>query len=179
MEKLKKKLILSFTIATLLLITGCGNKTIEDKEKITINTGKVTSGIIIGKPLADFTLKDQFDKEHKLTNNVKKVIFAFSKPTGHIMKVYMGTRKSDYLTSRDIIFIADISGMPTVIANMFAIPDLQESEYPVLLIKEKENAKIFRDEKQKNAIMIISLDNKIVKSVKFVTNKDDLKNEID
>ena len=176
---MKKIFILGLNISTMLLFAGCADKQIENKEKITINTGKVTSGIIIGKPLADFTLKDQFDKEHKLTNDVKKVIFAFSKPTGHIIKLYMGVRKSDYLTSRDIIFIADISGMPTIIANMLAIPDLKKSKYPVLLIKKKENAIRFRDEKQKNAIMIISLDNKIVKNVKFVTNENDLKSEID
>ncbi len=176
---MKKNIILAFTIAIMLFITGCGSKEIEDKEKVVVTSGEISSGIVIGKELAAFTFKDQFEKEHSLTSDVKKVIFVFSKPTGHIMKIYMGVRKPDYLISRDILFIADISGMPSLIAKMFAIPDMKESKYPILLIKEKENAKRFRKEEQKDAVMIITLKNKIVKNVKFVTNETDLKNEIE
>ena len=176
---MKRNIILAFTVVSMLFITGCGKKEIEDKEKVVMTSGEVSSGIVIGKELASFTLKDQFDKEHSLTKDVKKVIFAFSKPTGHIMKLYLGVKKPDYLTSRDILFIADISGMPSMISKMFAIPDMKESKYPILLIKEKENAIRFRNEDQKGAVMIISLENKIIKSVKFVTNDVDLKAEID
>ncbi len=176
---MKKNIILALTVVSVLFITGCGKKKIEDKEKVVMTSGEVSSGIVIGKELGEFNFKDQFEKEHSLTSDVKKVIFAFSKPTGHIMKLYMGIRKPDYLTSRDILFIADISGMPSMISKMFAIPDMKESKYPILLIKEKENAVRFRNEEQKNAVMIISLENKIIKSVKFVTNEIDLKAEID
>ena len=176
---MKKNILLVFTIVVVLFTSGCSKKEIEDKTKVVVTSGEVSPGIVIGKKLAPFTLKDQFDKEHNLTSDVKKVIFAFTKPTGHIMKIYMGVRKPDYLTSRDILFIADISGMPSLIAKMFAIPDMKESKYPILLIKEKKNAIRFRNEEQKNAVMIISLDNKIIKSVKFVTNEVDLKSEID
>lgn len=176
---MRKNFLLGIVVSATLFMSGCTGNKIEDKKEVVVNKGEVSTGIIIGKELAQFKFKDQFDKEHSLTNDVKKVIFVFTKPTGHIMKVYMGTKKVDYLTSRNITFIADISGMPTIIANMFAIPDMKESKYPILLIKEKENAKRFRNEKQKNAVMIISLENKIVKSVKFVTNETDLKNEID
>ncbi len=176
---MKKHFILGVIVSATLFLSGCTGNKIEDKKEVIVKTGEISSGIIVGKELAPFKLKDQFDKEHTLTADVKKVIFVFTKPTGHIMKVYMGERKNDYLTSRNITFIADISGMPTMIANMFAIPDMKESKYPILLIKEKENAKRFRNEEQKNAVMIISLENKIIKSVKFVTNDVDLKNEID
>jgi hypothetical protein len=91
----------------------------------------------------------------------------------------MSSRELTYLTSRDIIYIADISGMPSLIAKMFAIPSMKDDKYPILLIKEKENAIRFRNEEQKEAIMIISLDNKIVKSVKFVTNEINLKAELE
>jgi len=176
---LKKNLIYGLLISALVIFTGCGSKKLEDKKAVEVTAGTVSSGVVIGKELADFKLKDQFDKEHHLTNDIKKIIFAFSKPTGHLMKVYLGVRDPDYLSKRNITFIADISGMPSLIAKMFAIPDLKESKYSVLLIREKEKAKRFRNEDQKNAVMVITLDNKIVKSVKFVTNEEDLKKEID
>ena len=173
-----KKLILG-VITTLLLFNGCGNKKLEDKEKVTINSGEISSGIVVGKELQAFTFKDQFGKDTSLESSTKKVMFAFTKPTGHLTKMYMSDKKPDYLSSRDILFIADISGMPSLIAKMFAIPDMQESKYPMLLIKEKEKALRFRNEKHKNAVMIITLKNKIVQNVKFVTNEQDLKKEID
>ena len=176
---MKKSLIYGLLVSTMILFSACGNKKIEDKQVVEVTSGKVSSAIEIGKELAPYTLKDQFDKEHTLTNDVKKIVFAFSKPTGHLMKVYLGVRDPDYLSKRNITFIADISGMPSLIAKMFAIPDLKESKYSVLLIREKEKAKRFRNEDQKNAVMIITLDNKIVKNVKFVTNEKDLQKEID
>ena len=145
---MKKKILYSLVVLS-LLSSGCGSKEVEQKDKVTVTKGAVSEAITIDKELASFSFKDQFDKEHHLTNKIKKIVFVFSKPTGHIMRVYMGDKKPDYLTSRDILFIADISGMPSLIAKMFAIPDMQESKYPILLIKEKENAIRFRNEKQK------------------------------
>jgi len=174
-----KKIILALTTISLLFITGCGKKEIENKEKVVMTSGEVSSGIVIGKELAPFTFKDQFEKDHSLTKEVKKVVFAFSNATGKLMKMYVSLQPKGYLSSRKILYIADISGMPSMISKMFAIPAMKDDGFPILLIKEKENAIRFRNEDQKGAVMIINLENKIIKSVKFVTNEADLKAEID
>ena len=173
-----KRLVAVVLLGVSLLFAGCSNK-LEDKEQVTINNGKVSEGIVVGKQLKDYTFKDQFGKEHSLTNKTKKVIFVFTKPTGHLVRSYLLDQSDDYLEKRDIDFIADVSGMPSLIFKMFALPDFQQSNYKVLLIKDKTQSAIFRDEKNKNAVMIISLDNKIVKDVKFVTNEKDLIKAID
>ena len=171
--------ILGLILATGLLFGGCGKKELEDKAQVIVNSGVVSQGIIIGKELDAYTFNDQFDKKHSLTSDIKKVIFVFTKPTGHLMRVYLGTKDINYLGSRNIDFIADVSGMPSLIFKMFALPDLKESKYPIMIIKDKEKSKRFRNDKQKDSVMIISLENKIVKSVKFVTNEADLIKEID
>jgi hypothetical protein len=48
------------------------------------------------------------------------------------------------------------------------MPDLKKSDYPVLLIYDGEIAKKFKDDKQKDAIMIVKLDNKKIKEVLFI-----------
>jgi len=171
--------ILGLILATGLLFGGCSKKEIEDKAQVVVNSGVVSQGITIGKELATYTFSDQFDKKHSLTSDIKKVIFVFTKPTGHLMRVYLGTKDINYLDSRNIDFIADVSGMPSLIFKMFALPDLKDSKYPIMIIKDKEKSKRFRNDKQKDSVMIISLENKIVKSVKFVTNEADLIKEID
>jgi hypothetical protein len=171
----------SFLLGLLLslVISGCGSKEVEDKPQVTIKSGSISQGIVVGKELLPYTFIDQFDKEHSLTSDVKKVIFVFTKPTGHLMRVYLGLKEIDYLDKRHIDFIADVSGMPSMIFKMFALPDLKNSQYPIMIIKDKKQSARFRNEEQKNAVMIISLDNKVVQNVKFVTNETDLKNEID
>lgn len=170
---MRKNLIYGLLIIG-LLFTGCSNK-----ENTNIVQKAKFEDVKVGNRLADFTLDDQFDKKHSLTNKTKKVLFAFSKPTGHIMKVYMGVRDVNYLSSRDILFVADVSGMPKIIFNMFALSDMKESKYPMLLILEKENAKRFRDENKKDFIMILSLNSKMITDIKFVDSEEALKKEID
>jgi hypothetical protein len=174
-----KNILLASALISILLLNAYGNDEVVNKKQVTINAETISTGVVIGQELAAFTIKDQFDKEHSLTKDTKKVIFAFSNTAGQLIKGYMSSRELTYLTSRDIIYIADISGMPSLIAKMFAIPSMKDDKYPILLIKEKENAIRFRNEEQKEAIMIISLDNKIVKSVKFVTNEINLKAELE
>jgi hypothetical protein len=179
MRNRKKIKIIGLVLYLILLFNGCGDKKVEYKKKVTIDKGIISNGVIIGQKLKDYSFSDQFDKLHKLTNKVKKVIFVFTKPTGHLMRVYLSDKEEHYLSTRNIDFIADVSKMPSIIFKMFALPDLKDSKYPIMIIKDATKSKRFRNEKNKNSIMMISLDNKIVKNVKFVTTKADLKNELD
>jgi len=173
---MRKIFVLGIVIT--FLFSGCNNK-LENKKKIVINSGTISKGIEIGKKLKSYTFKDQFGKNHTLTNQVKKVIFVFTKTAGHLTRAYLKTKDVNYLQKRHIDFIADVSKMPSIIFKMFALPDFKKSKYPIMIIKNKEKSQIFRNNEQKDAIMIINLNNKIVTNVKFVTNEIDLKNEID
>ena len=175
---MKKRFLVGLVLGASLLFAGCSSK-LEDKEQVTITNGKVSEGITVGQKLKDYTFTDQFDKAHSLSNDTKKVIFVFTKPTGHLVKTYLLKQDKDYLKQRGIDFIADVSGMPSIIFSMFALPDFKKSNYTVLLIKDKAKSETFRDEKHKDSVMILTLDNKTVKDVKFITNEKDLIKAID
>ena len=166
----KKSLLLSIIVSASLLFAGCGDKT----KNTNIVEKSAFADIKIGNKLADFTIADQFDKKISLTNDTKKVIFACKKDMGHIVREYLNTKPKDYMQKNGIIFIADISAMPKIIFNMFALSDMQNAHYPILLIKKEENAKRFINEAKKDFIMVISLENKIIKDIKYVNNKQDL-----
>lgn len=139
---------------------------------------EVISKTMVNKKLKIFTLKDQFNKQYTLNQKTKVILFAFSKATSDIMNLYMSTKAPDYLTSQDIFYIADISGMPSLVTTLFAIPIMKENKFPILLIYNKIDALHFRYEEHQDKIMIITLDNQIVKSIKFVTNEYDLETEL-
>lgn len=128
-------------------------------------TGTIKQDVTI-----DFTLPDQFDKAHTLDANTKTLVMTFAKATSHIVRDFLHAQPADYLASRAAYYVADISPMPVVIRNAFAMPDLKKSSYPVLLIYDAAIAAKFRDESHKDAIMIVTLEDKVVKNIQFVND---------
>ncbi len=138
---------------------------------------KASKGIEIGSKL-DFTLPDQFDKSHSLSDNTKKLILVFAKSTGHDVKAFLNKKDKDFLIKRDTLFIADISPMPTVIRNTFALPDLRKSRYSVLLIYDETIAKKLKNEKEADKIAIINLKNRVITDVKYISTTEELKEDL-
>ena len=174
---MKTKLVAAL-FGAILLFGGCGNK-VEEKPVVEIEKGKVAPAIEIGKPFVSGTLKDQFDREGSVTPDTEKVIVVFTKATGHLVKEFLNKKPQNYLAEKHVVFIADVSGMPSMIFKYAALPDLQKHKYPIYLILEKENSKKFRNDKYKEYIMIVDLDDGMVEEVEFVTTEKDLEEAID
>ncbi len=174
-----KRFIFLASVISVLVFSGCSDKEVIDTKSVTISSGPVAKNITIGTLMDAFTLNDQFEKPHTLTADTKKVIFVFTKATGHMVKEYLNAKPVDYLQSKNITFVADVSPMPSIIRNMFAIPDLQEHEYPVLLILDEAFGQSYKNEANAEKVMIVTLDNLNVTGVKFVATEADLQAEID
>jgi hypothetical protein len=172
-----KKLILSIIailvvgVGTLFAING------KDNYDPTKYHTTATNGINVGSKLS-IKLPDQFDKTHEVTNDTKEAIFVFAKATGHTVREYLKQQPKDFLPSRHALFIADISGMPAVIRNTFALPDFKKSPYSVMLIYDKNIAKILKNDKNADKITIAKLKNKEIVSIKYISTEDELKKEL-
>jgi glycosylphosphatidylinositol transamidase (GPIT) subunit GPI8 len=172
-----KKIILGLLV--IIAIAGGALFLINGKDNYDASKyqATATNGINIGSDIS-FTLPDQFDKAHSLTEDTKKVIFVFAKATGHTVKAFLKKQNKDYLTKRDAIFVADISPMPTVIRNTFALPDLKKSDYSVLLIYDKTIAKQFKNEAEADKIAVATVDNGTIKTIKYFISEEELKTEL-
>jgi hypothetical protein len=172
-----KKIILS--LLALILLAGGVLFILNSKDNYDASkySATATNSINVGSKI-DFTLPDQFDKAHTLSPDTKKIIFVFAKATGHTVKTYLKEQSKDYLTQKNAIFVADISPMPTVIRNTFALPDLKKSAYSVLLIYDKNIAKQFKNETEADKIAVVTLNNKMIEAVKYITTADELKSEL-
>ncbi len=120
----------------------------------------------------DFKLPDQFDKAHSLKSDTKIVIVAFVKKDGHTVREYLKNHNPSLLQNNHAFFIADISKVPVVIRNMFILKDLKKSKFPVLLIYDKKISKSLKENKE--GIMILHLDNKVIKSTDYIHNQKQL-----
>lgn len=162
---------ISITIVLLLLAIGGifmfnSSETFSKEGYFT----KATNGLNAGSDI-DFALPNQHDEVISLSDDTKKVIFVFAKSTGHIVKQYLSTQPSDFLESKDMLFVADISPMPVAIRNLMAMPDLKKSTFSVLLTFEPTLIQPFMDESKKDKIIIVSLDNKKITNVVYATNE--------
>jgi hypothetical protein len=128
----------------------------------------------IGESLPHTTFKDQFDQEYTINKTTTTLLFAFSKDNGHIIKEFMQDKPTNYLVQKGIIFIADISAMPSIIASWFAIPDMKKSKYPVLLIRDDAISDQFKTKDKKDSFMVVELDNKQIKNIKYIKGKDSI-----
>ncbi|RUM74144.1 MAG: hypothetical protein DSZ11_04515 [Sulfurovum sp.] len=172
-----KKIILG--LLALIVIAGGTLFFINGKDNYDASKyqASATNGINVGSTIT-FTLPDQFDKSHALSNETKKVIFVFAKATGHTVKKFLTQQDKNYLTERNALFVADISPMPTVIRNTFALPDLKKSAYSVLLIYDGEIAKQFKNDAKAEKIAVVTLNNSTVEAVKYISTAEELKVEL-
>ena len=169
-----KKII--YSLLLLLLVAGGALFAINGKSHYDPSkySASATKGLTVGSKLS-FTLPDQFDKPVTLTPETQKVIFVFAKATGHTVREFLKKQDKNYLPSRDTLFVADVSGMPTVIRNTFALPDFRKSPYSVALIYDKAIASTYKNEKDTDKITIVSLKNKTITKIQTVSTEEALK----
>lgn len=160
-----------------LLFAGCSKEISDQNDSAQGANG--SAKIAVGSRLEPFTLKEQFDKPHTLGEDTKKIIFVFEKATGHLVKEYLDTKPADYLQRRKILFVADVSPMPSLIRKYVALPDLREHQYPVMLIYDEAFANSYKNKKFADKVMIVTLDKLVVKGVKFVSDAAELEKEIE
>ena len=155
-----KKLLL---VLSLLLLIAAGalyalkGKSSYDPAAYSLEVKPADKPFGVGSVIA-FTLPDQFGKAHTLSPETKTMVFAFTKATGHIIKAAMADKPKGYLEERKAVIVADISGMPTVIQNMFALPDLRKSNYEMLLIYDKEMAKRLKKGQATDKVIVMRLE---------------------
>ncbi len=127
----------------------------------------------------ELTLPDQFGETQTLGEDIKTLIFVFTKATGHTIKAYLSDKKEDYLPKYKAAVVADISGMPVVIQNTFALPDFRKNKHIMMLIFDKEMAKKLKEGQKTDKVIVMKLDKRKVTDIKYISDKSELKNIIE
>ena len=125
----------------------------------------IANSLTIGNNLPTLTIKDQFEKEHTVDANIKTIIFSATKSEGVTIKEFLLAKDKDYLTTNKAVYIADITGMPSLITKFIAMPKMKDYPFSVLLIDEA-NKTLFPV--KEDMISIISLENGKVTDIKYV-----------
>lgn len=144
-----RKLILSILFSTLVY---CSPLKLNDK-------------------ISNFSLTDQFDRIHTITNDVSTIVITFEKETLNSVNDFLSKKEKDFLERNNAIFIANISCLPNIFTRMFTLPKLRDYKYSILLIYDEKSAKFFEVE---NKITVYSIENGIVKDIKYLSSISEL-----
>ena len=168
-----KKIVVGFIVVLVIAAGALFMINGKDNYDATKYSATVTDGMRVGSNL-NFSLPDQFDKKYTLSDKTETIIFSFAKTTGHTVKDFLSKESKDYLPSRNAMFIADISPMPTVIRNTFALPDLKKSSFSVLLIYDKSIASQIKDDTKADKIAVVRLKNRTIVDVQYIETQEEL-----
>lgn len=135
------------------------------------STFAMAGSLNINDKFLSFLLPDQFDKIHSVDGKLSYIIISFEKENSKIVNEFLSTKSENFLDEKNSVFIADISGMPTIITKMFALPKMRDYKYPILLIYDDKGDKFLRKD---DKITIYTLKNTQVSNIDFISSKKEL-----
>lgn len=87
----------------------------------------------VGDRVPELSLENQFGDPGKVDSSTTLILFSRDMDGGKILKQALVDIDPDYLAGRNARYVADISGMPSLVAKMFAIPSMKKRPYKMLL----------------------------------------------
>lgn len=110
----------------------------------------------VGSRVQKVTLFDQNDQPHQIDETVRVIFFAREMEGGKVIRALLDTEGPAFLKKYRAVYVADISDMPSVIANMIAIPKMRdERPYPTLLDRDGSASAAYPSEEGRVTILLL------------------------
>jgi hypothetical protein len=139
---------------------------------LTFSTPGRAGELKVGDSLPAFTLKDQNGAAHTNDNSLRYLVFAPDRSSSQIVTHSFKNQTAASLQGHGVVYVADIKGMPSLVASWFALPKMRQQPYPILL--GKETADTARLPRQVNCVTVIGADNGHVTGITFLHNPAEL-----
>ncbi len=127
--------------------------------------------------LNDFKYETPQGREMRVPKKPKLIVVAFEQETGALVNDYLKTKEPLYMTRNRSIFIADISKMPTIITNTFALPKMRKYNHLVYLHYNDQFQKVLPMKKDK--LTLLHVEDSKIKNISFISTVDELKTAIE
>lgn len=133
--------------------------------------------LAVDSTVSELKIKDQFEKEHTLNANIKTILFASDKATSDMLRDYLLplSEKENILEKNNAVYIADISGMPSLISKYIALPKMKKYPFSILLLDETNKDNFTKED---GKIIVYTLDNLKVTNITKISTPQELANII-
>jgi hypothetical protein len=88
---------------------------------------------VVGDRIPQFSLQDQHQKDFAVDASARILLFSRDMDGGRLLEEALADTDQEFLSGANAIYVSDISGMPALIARMFAIPSMRKRTYSMLL----------------------------------------------
>jgi len=123
--------------------------------------------------LKETSFQDQFDNKLELNEKIEWLIFTKDKESSNIINNVFTELKVIDLEKYKVLYVADISQMPSFVTKLFALPKMKKYSYRIALGKEGVESKNFPS--KKDMITILNLSKLSIVEEIFVNTEPDFK----
>ena len=109
-------------------------------------------------------IKDQFEKTVNITPQTKRIIIAYTKSQGDVLKAFLEANPN-YLSENNALYLMDATSVPSLVMSMFMMPKFKKYSYSIGLLEDEKDVAYFP--KKEDQLTIISLDNLNVTAIDF------------
>lgn len=131
----------------------------------------------VGDRLEPFTLEDQFGESHAVDESVRLLLFSRDMKGGSYLKDAIEAEHAERIRRGEWAYVADISGMPRLIARIFAIPRMRRRPYPLLLDREGKVTASLPDREEQATL--IHLDHLRITRIEHLPSTEAVKEALD
>jgi hypothetical protein len=128
---------------------------------LSVSAGALETGVSV----EGLRLKNQFEEEVQVTAATKWMLFVADKKSSQMMTDYL-LKNSVTPESFAAVYVSDISGMPSLITKMVALPKMKK--YPFKLALDSSGGVTKSWPRQTDQVTVIELGEQIVKGVRYL-----------
>jgi len=119
-------------------------------------TGAAQASLASGEPLPAVTLPDAHGNTYRVPySGVRYVLFGADMDANALIERAFGELDSGEFTAAGLVYVADISAMPALVARLFAMPALRDYPFRVLLAREAAAVAFFP--RQAGAVTVVNV----------------------
>jgi len=109
----------------------------------------------VGDTIEGFSLEDQHGAVHDVDGRVRVIFFSRDMDGGELLEKALADRDPEFLNEISAVLVADISGMPRLIARLFALPSMRKRPYPMLLDRDGDTTASLPDVEDQATVILL------------------------
>lgn len=133
----------------------------------------IADALVVGDSLGLAPLEDQHGQARPLGSGVRVVLFAADRPASKVAEQALEGSPPELFAAGRLAYVADLSGMPDPITDLFALPALRGRPYPVLIAREAALTAVLP--RRPNAATLLRVRDGRIAQVAFYTDADTLR----
>jgi hypothetical protein len=147
-----KRILSVVAIVAVLPMIGCASKTIDPS-------------LMMGESVELKGIEDQRGNLFTHQSSMQTLLFVDDMSAKTLVKKSLQNVDLGCMEQGKLVYLADISGMPSLISDLIAIPKMRRYLYPIWLDREGKVSEMLpvKDDQ----VTVLSLNNQVIESVSF------------